>query len=57
MASQIGPDGKPMPPGLLKTSRVKVNSVVTAMTQYLYNEHGQLVQTDGSVRPGHEVHL
>ena len=39
-----GPDGKPMPPGLLKTTTKKVNSTVTATTQYLYNEHGQLVQ-------------
>ncbi|MEI8413113.1 MULTISPECIES: LamG-like jellyroll fold domain-containing protein [unclassified Kribbella] len=39
-----GPDGKPMPPGLLKTATAKVNASVTASTQYLYNEHGQLVQ-------------
>ncbi|WP_020391989.1 LamG-like jellyroll fold domain-containing protein, partial [Kribbella catacumbae] len=41
---QTGPDGKAMPPGLLKTATVKMSSSVTSSTQYLYNEHGQLVQ-------------
>lgn len=41
---QTGPDGKPMPPGLLKTATVKMSSTVNSSTQYLYNEHGQLVQ-------------
>ncbi|MFI6674847.1 LamG-like jellyroll fold domain-containing protein [Kribbella sp. NPDC050469] len=41
---QTGPDGKPMPPGLLKTSTVKLNATTTAQTRYLYDEHGQLVQ-------------
>ncbi|MFI5714075.1 LamG-like jellyroll fold domain-containing protein, partial [Kribbella sp. NPDC051620] len=41
---QTGPDGKPMPPGLLKTATVKMSSSVTSSTNYLYNEHGQLMQ-------------
>jgi RHS repeat-associated protein len=42
---QTGPDGKAMPPGLLKTATVKMSSSVTSSTQYLYNEHGQMVQS------------
>lgn len=42
--TETGPDGKPMPPGLLETARVKMNSTVTAETQYVYDQHGQLVQ-------------
>ncbi|WP_350274913.1 LamG-like jellyroll fold domain-containing protein [Kribbella sp. HUAS MG21] len=42
---QLGPDGKPMPPGLLKTESVKVNASTTAVTQYLYDQYGTVVQT------------
>jgi RHS repeat-associated protein len=42
--TETGGDGKTMPPGLLKTSTLKVNSSTTASTQYLYDQHGQLVQ-------------
>ncbi|TQJ17751.1 RHS repeat-associated core domain-containing protein [Kribbella jejuensis] len=42
---QTGPDGQPMPPGLLKTESVKVNASTTAVTQYLYDQYGDLVQT------------
>jgi RHS repeat-associated protein len=39
-----GPDGQPMPAGLLRTSTSKVTAATTAQTQYLYNQHGQVVQ-------------
>ncbi|MEV4260224.1 RHS repeat-associated core domain-containing protein [Kribbella sp. NPDC049584] len=42
---QTGPDGTVMPPGLLKTQTVKVNASTTAVTQYLYDQYGDLVQT------------
>ncbi|TCC36938.1 LamG-like jellyroll fold domain-containing protein [Kribbella sindirgiensis] len=42
---QLGPDGKAMPPGLLKTESVKVNASTTAVTQFLYDQYGELVQT------------
>ncbi|MEU4192303.1 LamG-like jellyroll fold domain-containing protein [Kribbella sp. NPDC026611] len=42
---QTGPDGKAMPPGLLKTESVKVDAARTAVTQYLYDQFGDLVQT------------
>ncbi|TDO68097.1 RHS repeat-associated protein [Kribbella sp. VKM Ac-2571] len=42
---QTGPDGKPMPPGLLKTQSVKVNASTTAVTQFLYDQYGELIQT------------
>lgn len=42
---QTGPDGKAMPPGLLKTETVKVNATTSAVTQYLYDQFGGLVQT------------
>lgn len=41
---QTGPDGKPMPPGLLKTESVTVNASTTAVTQYLYDQYGDVVQ-------------
>ncbi|MER7249757.1 LamG-like jellyroll fold domain-containing protein [Kribbella sp. NPDC000426] len=42
---QTGPDGKVMPPGLLKTQTVKVTASTNAVTQYLYDQYGDLVQT------------
>lgn len=42
---QTGPDAQPMPPGLLQTESVKVNASTTAVTQYLYDQYGDLVQT------------
>ncbi|MFC9690939.1 LamG-like jellyroll fold domain-containing protein [Kribbella sp. NPDC056951] len=42
--TEVGPDGKTMPPGLLKLVRVKVNSTVNSDTQYAYDGNGQLAK-------------
>ncbi|GAA1700325.1 hypothetical protein GCM10009745_53900 [Kribbella yunnanensis] len=42
--TEVGPDGKTMPPGLLKLVRVKVNSTVNSDTQYAYDSNGQLAK-------------